>query len=64
MDSGKYREVMTDLFFHGKTPDTEPEPDAKTGKVPTRPASTPKRSKLDELRAFNESIAARRNPTE
>ena len=26
MDSAKYREVMTDMFFYGKMPDPEPEP--------------------------------------
>jgi hypothetical protein len=60
MDASKYRQVMTDLFFHGKEPVFEPEP----GKPGKRPPATPKRSKIDELRAFQEAIAARNKPTE
>jgi hypothetical protein len=68
MDSGKYRKIMTDLFFHGEVPPDEPEekgPRPKKGtKTVKRAPRPPKMSKLDELRAFNQAIAARNAPAE
>lgn len=66
MDSSKYRQVMTDMFFRGIMPEPEPE-DGDDGKPkPKRRvrSTVSKQSKLDELRAFNQAIAARAEPTE
>lgn len=61
MDAGKYREVMTGLFWRGETPEMEDRPTGASGKpVP----ATPKKSKIEELRAFNDAIAARNRPAE
>lgn len=56
MDSSKYREVMTGLFFRGEVPAQEVE---NSDGSRTRKVQTPPKSKLDELRAFQEQIAAR-----
>jgi hypothetical protein len=65
MDSSKYRQVMTDMFFRGVFP--EPESDDEDSDRKKKPKSMPrstKQSKLDELRAFNQAIAARAEPAE
>jgi hypothetical protein len=60
MDSGRYREVMTGLFFHGEVPPEQSE-DGKPGK---RAPSVPARSKLDALRELDAEIAARKRSGE
>jgi hypothetical protein len=68
MDSGKYREIMTNLFFRGEVPPDPPpdsEPSERGGsKRKNRKPTPPRKSKVDELRAFNERIAARRAAAE
>lgn len=63
MDASKYRQVMTDLFWHGKEPDLTPEK-REPGEKPKPMAPSVKVTKLDELRAFNEAIAAHNKPAE
>lgn len=60
MDASRYREVMTGLFFHGEVPPERPV-DGQSG---PRRASPPPKSKIDQLREFTESIAARNQPAE
>ena len=63
MDSSRYREVMTGLFFRGEAPDPEPESRSPGDKGPKR-SRPPTRSKLEELRGFNAQIATLNKPKE
>lgn len=62
MNPHEYRQTMTDLFFRGIVPDAKPETGAARPKG--SPPRSPSRSKIEELRAMHEQIAARRRPTE
>ena len=64
MDSARYREVMTGLFFHGEAPPEQPkERTASKPSSQSKPAARaprpPRKSKVDELREFTRRIAAR-----
>lgn len=70
MDSAKFREVMTDLFFHGKVRELTPQEQREADKKRAEDAKAsigkggPGQSKIDELRAFQEELRSRGQASE
>jgi hypothetical protein len=58
MDYAKYRDRLTDIVWHGKTPELTPEERAEAAKDPSGP---PPASALDEARALYEASKQRQD---